>query len=330
MKALIYEGAEQIRHGDVADPTAVADEILIRITAAGICGSDMHAYYGHDARRVPPLVLGHEAVGEAQNGEYAGQMVALNPLVTCGVCDYCVRGLSNLCPYRTMHGMNRQGFYAELVAVPARNVIPLPESVSPLHATLVEPLGCVVHALALGDKVSNRPLNQSRALTIGAGAIGLLTSLMLEHENCSEILTADTSGLRRDSAQHALQSTVIDPIGNTFEGDFDLVIDAVGSPKSRQTAMEAVAPGGTILHLGLHEGGAGIEARALTLKEIAVMGSYAYTHNDLINALELLNQGALGDLAWIDERPLADGSESFRALAAHEVASPKIILRTCG
>ncbi len=328
MKALVYEAPEQIRYNDIPEPTQAEGETHVRIMASGICGSDMHAYHGHDSRRIPPLVLGHEATGEALTGRYAGKRVALNPLITCGICDYCQRNLSNLCPNRTMHGMNRQGFYAEIVSIPDQNIIPLPESISMTHAALMEPAGCTWRALQLAKRVSNRPLKDSHVLSLGAGAIGVLTSLMLENAGCKQILTGDTSALRRESATRALSSEVFNPIEKTFQNTFDLVIDAVGSPQSRQTAVDAVAPGGTIIHIGLHKGGDGPNARTITLKEIAFMGTYAYTHDDLLAALDLLNSGALGDLTWVDERPLADGAEAFHHLATHTCASPKIILRT--
>ena len=328
MKALVYEGPQQLHYKEIEDPTPAEGETLVRIVASGICGSDMHAYYGHDSRRVPPLVLGHEAVGEALNGIHTGTFVALNPLITCGDCDYCRRNLSNLCPNRMMHGMTHQGFYAEIVSVPNRNVIPLPESMLATHAALIEPTGCVYRAVSLAQRVLNRPLVDSRVMTLGAGAIGLLTSLMLENMGCSEILTGDTSDLRRKVAGQALNSSTFDPLQQTFHNEFDLVIDAVGSPQSRLTAIEAVAPGGTILHIGLQDGAGGLDARVITLKEIAFLGTYAYTHDDLSAALDLLQSGKLGDLAWIEERPLAEGAEAFRALAAHEVAAPKILLRT--
>lgn len=328
MKALVYEAPETIRYRDMPEPTPADGDTLVEIIATGICGSDMHAYHGHDSRRIPPLILGHEAAGTALSGTHAGQQVVLNPLVTCGTCDFCLRGLSNLCPHRTMHGMNRQGFYADVVAIPTQNVVPLPESMSPTHAALMEPTGCVWRALALARRVSNRPVEESRVLILGAGAIGLLATLMIHHFGCQDIFTGDTSALRREVAQRAVDSTVFDPTQQTFHNAFDLVVDAVGSVQSRQTAVEAAAPGGTIIHIGLHSGGEGIEARAITLKEIAVLGTYAYTHSDLLAALDLLSIGALGDLAWIEERPLANGAEAFRALAAQEVAAPKIILRT--
>ena len=328
MKALVYEAPEQLRFGNVPEPIPVGGESLVRILASGICGSDMHAYRGHDPRRVPPMILGHEATGEALDGPYAGQLVGLNPLITCAKCDYCQRNLSNLCPNRTMHGMTRQGFYADIVAIPDQNVIPLPATISIAHGALMEPAGCVWRCISLAKRVLNRPLNDSRVLILGAGAIGLLATLMLQAGGCKDMLTGDTSALRRKAATDALESAVFDPSQQTFRDEFDLIIDAVGSPHTRRMAIDAVAPGGAIIHIGLQQGGDGVEARALTLKEIAFMGSYTYTHSDLLAALDLLNTGALGDLAWVEERPLADGVEAFRALAAQEVPAPKIILRT--
>ena len=327
MKSLVYEGPEKLRYRDAEETAPVEGESLVRIAASGICGSDMHAYFGHDSRRVPPLILGHEAAGEALTGPHAGKRVALNPLITCGSCDYCLRGLSNLCPHRTMHGMNRPGFYAETVATPDRSLIPLPEGMPLTHAALTEPTGCVVRALDIAKRVLNRPREDCRILVLGAGAIGLLASLLVEHSGSRELVTADTNELRRDCARAALAGDVINPLDMAFDGAFDLVIDAVGSAASRQTAVASVAPGGAVVHIGLHDGADGLDARALTLKEIAFMGVYAYTHDNLLSALDLLSAGALGGLGWVDQRSLSEGVEAFRALAAGEVAAAKIVLR---
>ncbi|HVB47477.1 MAG TPA: alcohol dehydrogenase catalytic domain-containing protein, partial [Burkholderiales bacterium] len=118
MKALVYTGPREVVYRDEAEPALSAGEVVIRIDAAGICGSDMHAYHGHDPRRVPPLILGHELAGEIVAGPDTGKRVTVNPLITCGRCEYCVQGRNNLCANRGMVGMSRPGAFAQYMSIP--------------------------------------------------------------------------------------------------------------------------------------------------------------------------------------------------------------------
>ena len=125
MKALVYTGTHMSEIRDVDVPVAGDNQVLVDLAFCGICGSDMHAWHGHDERRVPPLVLGHEAVGIVQTGPLAGKRVAINPLMTCGDCDYCNRGDEHLCPSRELIGMRVPGAFAEKLAIDAGNLTPL-------------------------------------------------------------------------------------------------------------------------------------------------------------------------------------------------------------
>ena len=106
MKALVYTGVEELTYRDEKDPTEVSGESILKVHASGICGSDMHAYHGKDERRIPPLILGHEVSGKIQNGKFKDKNVVLNPLITCGKCEYCMNGREHLCPNRVLLGMN--------------------------------------------------------------------------------------------------------------------------------------------------------------------------------------------------------------------------------
>ena len=141
MKALVYTGAETLAYRDVPDPAPVADEALIRVESVGICGSDMHAFLGHDDRRPAPLILGHEAAGTVISGPQDGLRVTINPLVTCGACPACRSGRENLCPTRQIISMPpREGAFAQLLAIPVSNLVTVPESVPFDRAALAEPL----------------------------------------------------------------------------------------------------------------------------------------------------------------------------------------------
>jgi alcohol dehydrogenase len=328
MKALVYTGIREMAYRDVADPSCVPDEVLIRVDAVGICGSDMHAYHGHDPRRVPPLILGHELAGEILDGPGKGRRVTVNPLITCGHCEYCVQGRNNLCAHRTMIGMTRAGGFAQLVTTAAASVIELPEGMSARAAALTEPAATALHAINTATRLLVRPIPECRALVIGGGAIGLLASLLLRHYGCRHVSVAETNALRRDSAQHAGAGHVFDPVAAPPAPDgTDLVIDAVGMKATRAMALAAARPGSVIVHVGLGDWASEIDMRKLTLAEITLAGVYTYTTADLRAAAVALHEGAFGDLAWVEERPLAEGARAFRDLDEGRTPSAKILLR---
>ena len=167
MKALVYKGSRNIEFCNQADPIPEKGEIVVKVEAVGICGSDMHAYLGHDKRRPAPLILGHEASGEALAGKYQGQMVVINPLVTCGVCNECLGGRVNLCQKRQIISIPpRQGAFAEKVKVPESNILPIPNDMDAAHAALVEPIATALHAVGVAERSLWRPLGETVALVV--------------------------------------------------------------------------------------------------------------------------------------------------------------------
>lgn len=327
MKALVFLGPDTVALREEPAAAAHADEAVVRVEAAGICGSDLHAYRGHDPRRVPPLILGHEAVGRTEDG----RRVVVNPLIPCGRCARCTEGRPHLCPDRTMLGMQRPGCFAEAVVVPKANLIPVPEHASAVAAALTEPAACVLHGLHLAARALVRPVAEAQALVIGGGAIGLLAALALRQWGVRGIRLAETAAARRLAAARTGAAEVFDPRATpAASGAFDLVVDAVGSTATRRAASAAVAPGGVLLHLGLQDNDSGFDARRITLQEITVIGSYCYTRADLVAALRALADGSFGDLAWVEERALADGPAAFAELASGRAVAPKILLRPGG
>ena len=141
MKALVYEGVETLGVRDVPDPVPGVGEQLIRVDSVGICGSDMHAYLGHDDRRPAPLILGHEAAGTIVGGTRDGERVTVNPLVTCGTCPACKSGRENLCPKRQIISMPpREGAFAQFISMPEVNLVTVPEDVPLPMSALAEPV----------------------------------------------------------------------------------------------------------------------------------------------------------------------------------------------
>ena len=329
MKALVYTDTLELQYREEPKPVPDTDEALIEIEAVGICGSDMHAYHGHDARRVPPLILGHEAVGIVQNGRQKGKRVVLNPLITCGHCNHCQGGRSNLCAERELIGMRRAGAFAQYINIPERNLLDIPQDMDATIASLAEPAATSLHAIYLAEKVLHRPLSECRTLILGGGSIGVFAALMLAHKGCTTIYLGDTNPLRRETAVKLGCATIYDPLGGDLPetASFDLVIDAVGSGRTRAASSELVASGGIISHVGLQDNEPGLDTRRLTLDEITFLGNYTYSVIDLRAAIDLLYNGALGPLDWVETRLLADGAEAFREIHEGKAASPKIVLK---
>ena len=328
MKALIYDGVETLGYRDAPDPTPQPGEHLIRIEAVGICGSDMHAYHGKDPRRVPPLILGHEVAGTVISGEAGGKRVVINPLITCGQCPLCDTGRSNLCARRELIGMRLAGAYADLVTIPSVNLIPIPEGLNAVHASLAEPAATALHALNLAMQASHRPLAELRTLVIGGGAVGILAALLLRGYGCRRLVVAETLDVRRESVARHVGCKVHDPLNDpVLDADaFDLVIDAVGGGVTRKSAMAAVSPGGVFIHIGLMDSGGELDIRKLTLFEVSMIGVYCYTAADMRAAVQAIAGGMLGDFDWVETRPLSEGAQAFDDLHHGRSAAAKIVL----
>lgn len=330
MKALVYTNPEELTYRDEPEPVPETGEALIRVEAAGICGSDMHAFHGHDERRFPDLILGHEVAGTIAAGPRKGERVVVNPLMTCGSCDACLSGRSNLCANRQIIGMNpREGAFAQYLRMPERNLVTMPEGMNPVHASATEPVATAWHAVGLAERASARPLAECHALVLGAGAVGLATALVLRSRGAASVLIGDTNAHRRRTAEAAECGTVYDPIGDPgpAANGYDVVIDAVGGRVTREAAVAAVRPGGVIVHIGLMDNKDGLNVRKITLQEITFIGTYTYTMVDFRATLAALHAGALGRLDWVEARPLADGLKAFQDLDAGRTPAAKIVLR---
>ena len=333
MKALVYTGPKQIVLQESPDPSPSDDDVLIDVGAVGICGSDMHAYLGHDERRPAPLILGHEAAGVVRGGEMDGKRVVVNPLVTCGVCRDCLSGRENLCAKREIISMPpRQGAFAEKIAVPMRNIIEIPRDLDMTRAALAEPLATSWHGVTLAERHAARPLAEARALVMGAGAVGLGAALALRAFGCQDVAVAETNDLRRKTATAQGFGKVVDPtVGGALDAGFaDVVIDAVGNKHTRAAAVRAARPGSVIVHIGLGDGVDGFDARRVTLQEITFVGAYTYTMADFRATLSAMVSGALGNLDWIEARGLEDGIQAFDDLLEGRTGAAKIILNPAG
>ena len=328
MKALVYTGPEKLDFIDVNDPTLREHEVLVEIDSVGICGSDMHAFLGHDDRRPAPLILGHEVSGSIVGGEHDGRRVTVNPLVTCGTCSACESGRDNLCPDRQIISMQpREGGFAQFVAIPLSNVVTVPDDYPLEKACMAEPIACGWHAVRLAQKVLDVEISAARALVIGGGAIGVGAALSLITFGATDVTVLEPNEIRREYLMNKTDLHVLDPKALDDSIQFDLVIDGVGFAATRETASKAVRPGGVIMHIGLGGSEGGLDIRRVTLQEITFMGTYTYTAEDFRATAQAMFDGKLGQLDWYEARPLSEGANAFVDIRQGVVEAPKIILK---
>jgi len=328
MKALVYTKPNELVYRDEPDPAPGEGQVLIKVEASGICGSDMHAYHGHDPRRVPPLILGHEVAGTIASGGRMGEQVVINPLMTCGKCAFCESGRTNLCPTRELIGMRVAGAYCEYVAIPERNLVSIPDSFDLVNASLAEPAACALHTLNRARMQSARPLAELRALVIGGGAIGMLSALLLTSYGCRQVTVVEINKPRREAVARLTGCAVHDPSTEPelAADSFELVIDAVGGGVTRSLASRVVAPGGIFAHIGLMDSQAGLDIRKVTLQEVSLIGIYTYTREDFKAAVGALAGGMYGNLEWVETRPLSDGPRAFADLDKGIIPAAKLVL----
>ena len=332
MQALVYTGTQELVYREEKNPKIINGESIVKVFASGICGSDMHAYHGKDNRRIPPLILGHEVSGTIDKGKFAGKKVILNPLITCGKCDYCTNGNEHLCGKRIILGMNkpieRQGGFAEYVSIPDQNIYELPKTLEMKEAPIAEPTAVSLHAVELAEKAYYKSLKDSKVLVIGGGAIGLLSGLILSKvKGCKEMMIVDLNEKRLKECSKYLDAQTLKPDSkNVMNDHFDIVFDTVGMEITRQQAIKAVKPGGIIIHIGLTEPSGSFNFRKATLQEITFIGTYCYTNKDFKNTLDILANKKIGSLNWIEYRKLKDGSLAFKEIHEATCSAPKIIL----
>ena len=328
MKALVYTDHETLVYRDEKDAIAREGEELIKVDAAGICGSDMHAYHGLDERRIPPLILGHEISGINQTNNTP---VVINPLITCKHCGYCLNGREHICTNRGLLGMTkpvkRPGGFADFVAIPSSNIISVPKNLNLQQAALTEPTAVALHAIKIAARHSFTDINKSNILIIGGGAIGLLIALILATRGVNKITILDTNYKRLKVCQKASSSSIARPDDkNIKSNNYEIIFDAVGLEKTHNKSIECIKQGGIIIHIGLGQATGEFDFRKTTLQEIIFVGTYAYTNNEFKQSLDMIIKEELGNLSWLDYRPLRDGASAFREIHEGTMSAPKIIL----
>jgi 2-desacetyl-2-hydroxyethyl bacteriochlorophyllide A dehydrogenase len=320
VKALVYLGPRRMELQEAPDPQAGPGEVVVATSAAAICGSDLHGFREASPRRVPPLVMGHEAVGtvvatgEGADPAFAGRRVVLKPILPCGRCEACAAGRTNICPNGRLVGREISGGFAERFAVPAAAIVPLSDRVPDDAATLVEPLANAVH-------VASRSVREGdEVLVAGAGPIGALMARMAVERGAGRVFATDriTSRLELIRAQGAMPlgaDGAEEALRDATQGrGVDVAIDAVGLEATWALALRAIRPGGRVEIVGLGAGAVTLDSFAVIGKEATITGSFAWTDEDFVRALALVEAGAIDTTGWFTDAAFADGQRAFEEL----------------
>ncbi len=341
MKALMLEQYENLQVIDMPEPACAADEVLIRVAACGICGSDVHGYDGGSGRRIPPIVMGHEAAGVitqvgAEVSDYKpGDRVTFDSTVYCGACEFCLRGEVNLCDNRQVLGVScsdyrRNGAFAELVAVPARILYRLPEGFPMAEAAMLEAVSVALH----GVRVTQMKGGES-ALVIGAGMIGLLTAQAARAAGCASVMIADVDEARLQMAAdvgipdtlHMSGQALIDEVLRRTGGrGVDVVLEAVGRAETVVASIECVRRGGTVTLIGNIQPEVPLPLQRVVTREIRLQGSCS-SAGEYNEAIRLLASGAITVKPLISAvSSLEEAASWFKRLHAREAGLLKVVV----
>lgn len=342
MQALVLEKPSLLRLRDVPTPALGPREVLIQVKACGICGSDVHGYDGSTGRRIPPLIMGHEAsgviaeVGSEVRRFGVGDRVTFDSTVSCGTCAFCARGEVNLCDSRQVLGVScgdyrRNGAFAEYVGVPEHIVYALPDSFAYEKAALIEAVSIAVHAAKITEIEPG-----STAVVIGAGMIGLLAIQAFRHYGCTTVLAVDLEesklALARSlGADQTFLATDAELraklLAATGAQGADIAVEVVGTQKTVSTAIAAVRRGGTVTLIGNLAPKVEIPLQEVVTRQLRLLGSCA-SAGEYRECIALMESGAIHVDPLISAvAPLSEGANWFERLHAREPGLMKVILR---
>jgi L-iditol 2-dehydrogenase len=341
MRALLLSQYNQLDIADLPAPVPGAEEILVRVAACGICGSDVHGYDGTSGRRIPPIVMGHEAagvvaaVGGGVSSFKAGDRITFDSTVYCGTCEFCLKGEVNLCNNRQVVGVScgdyrRAGAFAEYVVVPQRICYHLPEGLEFKEAAMLEAVSVALHAVRVSEMKGGET-----ALVIGAGMIGLLTLQAAKAAGAAEVLIADIDSTRLERARSlgadetlllSGDALVKEILRRTEGKGVDLVLEAVGRQETIAASIASVRKGGTVTLIGNISPEIKIPLQAVVSRQIRLQGSCA-SAGEYPQAMDLMAAGKIRVKPLITAvAPLGDGPQWFARLHAGEPNLMKVVL----
>lgn len=318
MKAIRLEAIHKLFARNVEKPSPGPQELLIRVEAAGVCGTDRHLFHGEFPCR-PPVTLGHEfsgiieAIGSGTTGVSLGDRVTADPNISCGRCEHCHNGRVNLCRNLQAIGIHSDGGMAEYAIVPVKQAFMLPASLDPLHGAFCEPLACCIHGIDVatikaGDCV----------VVLGGGVIGLLTVQLAKTAGATNVVLVTRQKAKRDLAIMLGANLALDPSMPEFEAEFlretnggaDVVMECAGVPETVEQAPRLAKPGGKVVIVGVVSQGIKVtyEPFDLLFREVSILTSFLnpYTHRraaDMIAAGKIAIDPLISRCVSIDEAP---------------------------
>jgi L-iditol 2-dehydrogenase len=341
MKALVLSEYRRLGVEEVAAPACGPGDVLIQVAACGICGSDVHGYDGSSGRRIPPIVMGHEAagtvvgVGAEVTAVAVGDRVTFDSTIYCARCEFCLRGEVNLCEDRQVVGVScgeyrRAGAFAEYIAVPEYVVYRLPDGLSFADAAMLEAVAVALHAVKLAEVHGGET-----ALVIGAGMIGLLVMQAARVAGCEQVWVADVDATRLKMAAELGADETLNGAEQDVRGEVarltggrgvDVVFEAVGRQETVADAIECVRKGGTVTLVGNIAAQVAIPLQRVVTRQIRLQGSCA-SAGEYPEAMDLVASGRIKVAPMISAvAPLRDGPEWFERLYAREPGLMKVVL----
>ena len=343
MRALVYRGPGEIGVEDRPDPQPGPDEVLLRITATGICGSDLHGYTGENKRRHPGQIMGHETVGRiaavgsnvSDAALQPGRGATVNPVIGCGECERCAAGTEQLCARRRVIGVNKeiQSAFAELMLAPARNVVLLPDSIPEEYGALVEPLTVGYHAAVVGNVGPD-----DLVLVIGGGPIGQAAALGARRLGARRVVVSELNPARRALVDKLAFATIDPRAGNlpqqveaSLGRPATVVLDAVGISRTLSDGLMSSGLGARVVLVGMGAREITLPAFEVSTYERSIIGAFTYRSREFRETAEWVASQPDGLQHLIDDRVDLDGaSDAFARLAAGDLDASKILVYSHG
>lgn len=341
MQALLLTEYKKMEVVEMDEPAVGVDDVLVQVEACGICGSDIHGYDGSTGRRIPPLVMGHEAagvvvaVGQNVTDLDVGTRVTFDSMVSCGRCLFCRQGHANLCDHRMVLGVScgeyrRHGAFAERISVPRRIVYTLPDGLSFEHAALVEAVSVAVHAA----EVTEMHLGDT-AVVVGAGMIGLLMVQAAKAAGATRVIAVDLNDTRLATARtlgadECLRADQVDVPKTIFEmtggRGADVAFEVVGATATIKTAIESVRKGGKVTLVGNVSPTIELPLQSVVTREIRLQGTCG-CNGEYPQCIDLMNRGIINVAPLITSKiTLADAPAWFERLHAGDAEQMKVVV----
>ena len=334
MKALVYHGPRDLQLEEVPiSEQPKPGEVRLKILATGICGSDVHGYLGITGRRIPPMIMGHEfagvvdRLGEGVEGIKIGLRATVQPVDFCGICEYCMRGETNLCTSRRFFGvMSENGSMAEYLCVPQKLVVPLPRSLTMEQGAMTEAVAVAYGAVKRAGSIRDKDV-----LVVGAGPIGLFLLQMARAYGAKRVFVSDVDENRLAVAAKLGAYKTINPLKEeilfAIPGGVDVSFEAVGATPTVAQAIAATKNGGVSVWVGNSHKIIKVDMQAIVTRRLRVLGTYIYTHKEFMETVRLLGRGLIDCDAVISHRfPLEQGPAVMADIADRPGSYLKVVL----